>query len=77
MTYRGQVKNGVVVLEGSHLPEGTEVEVVPLKDRGSSLANHPAFGMWKDRTDIADSAEYSLKLRRRVETGQDHGSNDH
>lgn len=32
MTYRGRVKNGVVVLEKSaSLPEGTEVEVSPLK----------------------------------------------
>ncbi len=32
MTYRGKVKNGVVVLEKpSALPEGTEVSVRPLK----------------------------------------------
>ena len=32
MTYRGQVKNGVVVLEGnSSLPEGTRVQVQPLE----------------------------------------------
>ncbi|MEA2709641.1 MAG: hypothetical protein QOF78_2242 [Phycisphaerales bacterium] len=32
MTYRGQVKNGVVVLEGSaSLPEGTQVQVQPVE----------------------------------------------
>ena len=25
-----------------------------------------AFGMWKDRTDITDSAKYSLELRRNM-----------
>jgi hypothetical protein len=31
MTYRGRVEHGVVVLDPAHtLPEGTEVEVLPL-----------------------------------------------
>jgi hypothetical protein len=31
MTYRGRIEHGVVVLDGSHaLPEGTEVEVLPV-----------------------------------------------
>jgi hypothetical protein len=31
MTYRGRVEHGVVVLDQAHaLPEGTEVEVLPL-----------------------------------------------
>jgi hypothetical protein len=31
MTYRGKIERGVVVLEGAHaLPEGTEVEVLPV-----------------------------------------------
>jgi hypothetical protein len=34
MTYRGRVKNGVVVLDDpSALPDGTEVSVRPLKSR--------------------------------------------
>lgn len=42
MTYRGQVKNGIVVLEGtSSLPEGTIVRVEPVspapQDRGESV----------------------------------------
>jgi hypothetical protein len=39
MTYRGQVKNGVVVLEGtSALPEGTQVQVQPLEDSSPVVA---------------------------------------
>jgi hypothetical protein len=31
MTYRGRIEHGVVVLDPAHaLPEGTEVEVLPL-----------------------------------------------
>ena len=34
MTYRGKVKNGVVVLEGdAKMPEGTEVRVEPVDER--------------------------------------------
>jgi hypothetical protein len=37
MTYRGRIEHGVVVLDGSPaLPEGTEVEVLPV-----SPANRP------------------------------------
>jgi hypothetical protein len=32
MTYRGQVKNGVIVLENNPLPEGTVVDVQPVAD---------------------------------------------
>ena len=36
MTYRGRVKNGVIVLEQpANLPEGAEVEVVPAGDAAS------------------------------------------
>jgi len=42
VTYRGKVKNGVVVLEGeAKMPEGTEVRVEPINgpqpDGGSSV----------------------------------------
>jgi hypothetical protein len=37
MTYRGQVKNGVIVLEPSaSLPDGTQVQVRPLPETSSS-----------------------------------------
>jgi hypothetical protein len=33
MTYRGVVRNGVVVLrKGSNLPDGTEVDIAPLSE---------------------------------------------
>ena len=46
MTYRGRVKNGVVVLDDpSALPEGTEVSVRPVKGRSKggrkAKAEHP------------------------------------
>ena len=35
MTYRGHVKNGLIVLESpADIPEGTPVEVRPLSDAG-------------------------------------------
>lgn len=41
MTYRGQIKNGVVVLEGNPpLAEGTEVRVEPVE----SGAQEPSLG---------------------------------
>ena len=77
MTYRGVVSNGVVVLEGDKPAEGTVVEVTPVvpsapkptppQQRIESLADLPAFGMWRDRTDLPqDSAEASDELRRRM-----------
>jgi hypothetical protein len=77
MTYRGVVSNGVVVLEGDKPAEGTVVEVTPVvpsapkptppQQHIESLADLPAFGMWRDRTDLPqDSAEASDELRRRM-----------
>ena len=70
MTYRGIVSNGVVVLEGESPGEGTVVEVTPVDavalPRGG-VADHPAVGMWKDRTDLpADAVEASKVLRERL-----------
>jgi hypothetical protein len=67
MTYRGIVTNGVVVLEGEKPAEGTVVEVTPVPPLIKSLAELPAFGMWRDRTDLPqDSAEASNELPRRM-----------
>ena len=47
MTYRGHVENGKVILqEGAHLPDGTEVKVQAMKtrkksDRGKQLSPKP------------------------------------
>jgi hypothetical protein len=75
MTYRGIVSNGVIVLEGEKPAEGTVVEVTPVMGSTAgnepdveSLADLPAFGLWRDRTDLpADSAEAARVLRERAE----------
>jgi len=67
MTYRGVVSNGVVVIEGEKPAEGTVVEVTPVPQEIKSLADLPAFGMWRDRTDLPqDGAEASNELRKRM-----------
>jgi len=74
MTYRGVVNNGVVVIEGEKPAEGTVVEATPVvpvtpkltpaTEHVESLADLPAFGMWRDRTDLpTDSAEAMCVLR--------------
>ena len=37
MVYRGKIQNGVVVLEGPPLPEGTIVQVEPVKAAKQTL----------------------------------------
>jgi hypothetical protein len=32
---------------------------------------HPAFGIWADRTDIADTVSYAADIRRQVEMRSD------
>ena len=71
MTYRGTVSNGVVVLEGDAPPDGTVVNVTPAAGApptaGPTPAEHPALGLWKDRTDLPDDAvEASKVLRERM-----------
>jgi hypothetical protein len=67
MTYRGVVVNGVVVIEGEKPVDGTLVEVTPVPAEVTDLADLPAFGMWRDRTDLPqDGAEASNELRRRM-----------
>jgi hypothetical protein len=44
MTYRGQVKNGVVVLEpNASLPEGTEVQVQPVGPAAQAADDETVF----------------------------------
>lgn len=70
MIYRGKVDHGVVVLVGDKPPEGTWVDVIPATEGPmlpESLANHPALGVWKDRTDLPDdSVKASKVLRERL-----------
>lgn len=67
MTYRGIVSNGVVVLEGDKPANGTIVDVTPVGEpapEAAGLAGHPAFGIWKDRTDLPDDALKASKVLR-------------
>ena len=55
-----------------------EVEVIVLREAPPKATKakpkrkkHPAFGLWADRRDIGDSAEYAAQLRRIVEARQD------
>ncbi len=71
MTITAKYEDGVFKpLEDVAISEGTIVEVhVPsyadrLKGKARSVEDFAFFGMWKDRTDIGDSVEYTSKLRR-------------
>jgi hypothetical protein len=48
----------------------------PTTSKATKRKKHPAAGIWADRTDIADSATYSLELRRRIEAKQDGALSD-
>jgi len=69
----------LIVDEALPLPAG-DVEVIILRiptkvvqrrHAVKSLSELPACGIWKDRSDISDSGEYALKLRRQIEGRQD------
>jgi PHD/YefM family antitoxin component YafN of YafNO toxin-antitoxin module len=53
------------------LAEGTPVEVTPVQAAAHGLARAAAFGMWRDRDDLGDSAEAARKLRERSERRED------
>jgi hypothetical protein len=63
MSYRGHVQGNVVVLEGETPRDGTPVIVTPVENP-AALTSHPAFGIWKDRTDLPDDAVAASRLLR-------------
>ncbi len=70
-SYKGIAREGRIDLEiGADIPDGVEVTVVvkrPLKgSTAADLLNSEIFGMWADRTDIDDSAEFARNLRDRA-----------
>jgi hypothetical protein len=68
MTYRGTVKNGVIVLEsGFDLPDGQPVEITTLPADSAAATDLPGFGLWRDRADLSDAAAGSLRLRQAIE----------
>jgi hypothetical protein len=57
--------------EPVNLPTGTQLYILAGKQRpmtAKDLLNSGLIGMWKDRTDIKDSAEYARKLREEAQT---------
>ena len=70
MTYRGIVSNGVVVIDGDKLVDGTVVDVTPhgeSRQPNGTFVNHPALGIWRDRTDLPqDSIQASKALRQKL-----------
>jgi hypothetical protein len=73
-TYEGFVQNGQIHLDGDeHLPEGARVIVTLVGDdpgevrgiTGEELLAAPFIGVWADRDDIGDTAEFAEELRRR------------
>jgi hypothetical protein len=80
MTYRGKIKNGVVVLEGpSGLPEGTEVDVSPVVEAPEKVEEtaegkarlerlKPFIGMIKDApSDLSVNHDHYLYGARKQE----------
>jgi predicted DNA-binding antitoxin AbrB/MazE fold protein len=70
MTITAKYEDGVFKpREDVSVSEGTIVEVrIPsyagrLKGKARSVGDFAFYGMWKDRTDIGDSAEYISNLR--------------
>lgn len=71
MTITAKFEGGVFKpLEDVTIDEGTIVEVrIPsyaalLKGKSRSVRGFAFYGMWKDRIDIGDGAEYISNLRR-------------
>jgi len=69
----------LIVNETLPIPAG-DVEIIILRSPTKffqrcqtvqSLSELPACGIWKDRSDISDSGEYALKLRRQIEERRD------
>lgn len=66
LEYRGKVKDGVVVVDGPVLRDGTIVRVIPLDDGDVLIGSQPAFGIWRDRDDLGDSEDAARRLRQQV-----------
>jgi hypothetical protein len=67
MTFRGRVEHGVVVLDPAHsLPDGTEVEVLPLPSQSArpGEALEKLAGKAQDfPTDLAERHDHYLRRR--------------
>ena len=75
--YKVVEKDGEIVLTGLPCRKGQHIEIIllpessalPTKHRltASSLLHSELIGLWKDRTDIEDSADYARQLRERAQ----------
>ena len=74
--YQGIVQNGQIRFDDdTELPEGSQVIVVVVGEQQGipkkvltmgDLLDSPLIGMWADREDITDSAEFARQLRDRA-----------
>jgi hypothetical protein len=75
--YQGTIQNGQIRLDDTpELPEGAQVILVVVKGAQQAgegapltlgdLLETPLVGMWADREDIVDSAEFARQLRERL-----------
>jgi hypothetical protein len=72
--YQGTIQDGQIRLDNTpELPEGARVILVVVgKEQEQKsltlgdLLESPLVGMWADREDIADSAEFARQLRERA-----------
>lgn len=72
--YQGTVQDGQIRFEDNlELPEGAQVIVVLVDESQKKtptlgdLLDSPLVGMWADREDITDSAEYARRLREQAQ----------
>jgi hypothetical protein len=71
MTLRGVYDNGTITLLDKNLPKiKTEVEVILHQD----AAMTEAFGIWRDREDMSDSAKHVSEIRKKSSRRFDHES---
>jgi phage major head subunit gpT-like protein len=70
---QGVVKKGrLTVKEKVDLPDGTVevtlfVKSASVSNEYEDLSKHPAFGMWRGRTDIQGAVSYAKKLRKKID----------
>jgi hypothetical protein len=68
-----------LIVEIPHDLTPGSVEVILLQDAPAKvakkplhrIASHPAFGLWTDRADVIDSADYAAQLRQQLEQRSD------
>jgi hypothetical protein len=80
----GEIRNGAVILPPDcPLREGQRVLVMPVVENAGDESsddsplpldkNHPAWGMWADRSEMADSVAYSRSIREKLTRRDRHG----